>query len=179
MVQITFKGHSALPDLVRVAECYEELAGDRLMPHRSEFSASRFRWMVGRMYLIDVLDGGGDYRLRLWGDFLQVVYGLAVTGQRLSELELEGQRPSTALRQHYNVIVASKAPLFQPGAAVWPNGACIQYQRLMLPFADDEGRVSLILGAVASNVSNEDLVFFRGLGSPSFVLGDRVPDETV
>ena len=174
MVQITFNGHSALPDLVRVAECYEELAGDRLMPHRSEFSASRFRWMVGRMYLIDVLDGGGDYRLRLWGDFLQVVYGLAITGQRLSELE--GHGPPSALQQHYNAIVASKAPLFQPGAAVWPNGACIQYQRLMLPFADDAGEVSLILGTVASNVSNEDLVFFKGLGSPSFVLGDRIPE---
>jgi hypothetical protein len=152
------------------------------MPHRSEFSASRFRWMVGRMYLIDVLDGGGDYRLRLWGDFLQVVYGLAdQTGQRMSELDGKTKRDrlhrSPAALRH--VIVASKAPLFQPGAAVWPNGACIQYQRLMLPFADDEGRVSLILGAVASNVSNEDLVFFRGLGCPSFVLGDRVPDETV
>ena len=169
-----FAGSTTHPDLVRVAESYNKLAGDRLMPVRSDFSPSRFRWMVGRMYLIDVLDGGADYRFRLWGDFLQVVYGFDLTGLRFSELEEQGLL--VALRPHYDGIVATKTVRFHPGAAVWPNGACIQYQWLMLPFADEEGRVSLILGAVASEVPTEDLVFFRGLGSPSFVLGDREPE---
>ena len=171
---IAFDGHSPLPDLVRVAECYEALTGDRLMPHRSEFSASRFRWMVGRMYLIDVLDGGADFRVRLWGDFLQVVYGVDQTGVQISAMK--DQRLGGVLQRHYGNIVSSKTPQFLPGAAVWPNGACIQYQRMLLPFADDAGEVSLILGAVASDRSNDDLVFFKGLGSPSFVLGDRVPE---
>jgi len=110
----------------------------------------------------------------LWGDFLQVVYGVDQTGVRISEMQ--DQQLGGALQRHYSSIVASKVPQFLPGAAVWPNGACIQYQRLMLPFADDAGEVSLILGAAASDTANDDLVFFRGLGSPSFVLGDRVPD---
>ena len=174
MGQTTFYDSSALPELVRVAECYEALTGDRLMPHRSEFSASRFRWMVGRMYLIDVLDGGADFRIRLWGDFLQIVYGVDQTGVRISEME--DRRLGDSLLRHYGNIVASKSPHFLPGAAVWPNGACIQYQRLLLPFAGDDGEVSLIVGMAASDTANDDLVFFKGLGTPSFVLGDRIPE---
>jgi hypothetical protein len=174
MGQMTLDDNSILPDLVRVAECYEALAGSRPMPHRTDFSASRFRWMVGRMYLIDVLDGGNDFRIRLWGHFLEVVYGVDQTGVRIGEMD--DRRLGSALWRHYSNIVASKVPHFLPGAAVWPNGASIQYQRLLLPFTDDAGEVSLILGAVASDRSNDDLVFFKGLGRPSFVLGDQVAE---
>lgn len=161
---------SADPDLIRVAEHYNRLCDGRPMPDRAEFYPTQFRWMLGRMYLLDVLDGGADYRFRLFGEFWQTVYGVDLAGQNLSALEAEGK--FSGLRQDYDKIVATHKPLFHPGTVKWPRGQSFRYQRLLLPFADSGADVVLVLGAAACDMTTEDLVFFRGQGFPELVLDE-------
>jgi hypothetical protein len=159
------------PDLVRAAKVYARLAAGRLMPHRSDFSPCHFAWMLGRMYLLDVLDGGADYYFRILGTFWQTIYEANLRGQRLSELEAQGML--TKLRNHYDGILADPAPTFRLGTVVWPDGSHIEFQRLMLPFAGDDGKTALIVGTGACDKSNDDLIFFRGLGFPILILGGQ------
>jgi hypothetical protein len=163
---------AAHPDLKRVVEHYIRLSNGRPMPDRADFFATQYGWMLGRMYLIDVLDGGADYCTRLFGEFWQTVYGHDMAGQPLSRLEKEGKL--SGLRAEYDKIVASHMPLYRPGIVKWPNGQSFKYERLLLPFADAKGGVSLILGVATCDISTEDLVFFRGQGFPELVFDEPV-----
>jgi hypothetical protein len=159
-------GIEAYPPLVQLIDYCASLAGDHVLPHRRDFRPSQVRWMFGHMYLIDVLDGGADYRCRLWGQFWETIFGLDVLGMRLSELERAGYVPH--VRGEYDCVVATRMPQFRTGRAVWADGASIDYARVIVPFAGDDGAVSMLLTGGTSDKSLEDLVFFKGLGAPTF-----------
>ena len=159
---------SARADILRLARHCDALAGTRPMPHRQDLHPADVTWLLGRLYLIDVLDGGADYSFRLFGIFWEKMYGMDLTGQRLSEIETTGRL--AALRGDYDTVVASSEPLFHPGRLVWPNKKSIHFERLLIPFSDDNGRVSLILTAAGCDVSLDDLVLHRGKGLPRLVL---------
>jgi hypothetical protein len=161
---------SAHPDIVRTAEHYLRLAYGRAMPNRSEFYPTQFGWMLGRMYLLDVLDGGADYCIRLFGEFWQTVYGDDMAGQPLSRLEKEGKL--SGLRAEYDKVVATRELSYRPGTVKWPNGRSFRYERLLLPFAGPSGAVCLILGAATCDMTTEDLVFFRGQGFPELAFDE-------
>jgi hypothetical protein len=159
---------SSRADIARLAKHCEALAGTRQMPHRQDLRPSELTWLLGRIYLIDVLDGGADYRFRLFGIFWEKMYGADLTGQRLSELEAAGRL--AALRGGYDTVMKTRLPLFQPGKLIWPNEKSIGYERLLIPFSDDDGQVSLIMGAAGCDVSHGDLVLHKGKGLPRLVL---------
>jgi hypothetical protein len=163
-------GTSIHPDLARVVHFYSRLSEGRAMPHRSEFRPSTMRWMLGRLYLLDVLDGGADYRFRLFGVFWQAVFGADLTGLRLSQLAFEGGLDK--LRADYDTIATTGMPALCPRRVKWPDDTVLEFQRLLLPYADDAGQVSLILGAGACDKSAEDQVFFKGSG-----ISDLVPES--
>ncbi len=159
---------SARVDMVRLAKHCDALAGTREMPHRRDLRPADVSWMLGRFYLIDVLNGGADYCFRLFGTFWEKMYGADLSGQRLSEIEATGRL--TALRGDYDTVVATRAPFLHPGKLVWPDQKSISYERLLIPFSDDNGQVSLILAAAGCDVSLDDLVLYRGKGLPRLVL---------
>ena len=161
---------SARADILRLARHCDALAGTHEMPLRRDLRPADVTWLLGRIYLIDVLDGGADYCFRLFGIFWEKMYGSDLTGQRLSEIEAAGRL--TALRGDYDTVLAARAPFFHPGKLVWPNQKSIHYERLLIPFSDDSGQVSLILAAAGCDVSLDDLVLHRGRGQelPRLVL---------
>ncbi len=124
--------------------------------------------MMGRLYLVDVLDGGSDYCFRLFGAFWQTILGLDLTGQRLSGLETFWFL--TSLRPEYDLAVATQKPQFHPGKLVWPDGNAVGYQRLLIPFSREGNQVSLILGAAHCESEIDDLILFVGQGLPRLVL---------
>jgi len=159
---------SARPEILRLARHCDALAGTRQMPHRQDLNPTNVTWLLGHLYLIDVLDGGADYRFRLFGVFWEKMYGIDLTGQRLSEIEATGRL--AALRGDYDAVVAAGMPFFHPGRLIWPNQKSIRYERLLVPFSGDDGQVSLILAAAGCDVPFEDLVLHKGKGLPRLVL---------
>jgi hypothetical protein len=146
-------GDEVHPDLVRMVHSYSQLSEGRAMPHRSDFRPSQMRWMLGRLFLLDVLEGGGDYRFRLFGVFWQGIYGADLTGCLLSQLEPLGL---DKLRPDYDAIVATGTPSLRLRKVRWPDDTLLEFQRLLLPFCDDSGEVCLILGAAAYEKAPED-----------------------
>ena len=159
---------SARADILRLARHCDALAGTREMPLRRDFRPADVSWLLGRIYLVDVLDGGADYSFRLFGIFWEKMYGTDVTGQRLSEIEATGRL--AALRGDYDTVVAARQPLFHPGTLVWPNQRSIRFERLLVPFSGDSGQVSLILVGAGCDVPIDDLVLHKGQGLPRLIL---------
>jgi hypothetical protein len=156
-------------DMVRLAKHCAALAGTGEIPNRRDFRPTDVAWLLGRMYLIDVLEGGVDYCFRLFGTFWEIMYGADLTGRLLSEIEAAGNL--YALRGDYDMVVAMRTPSFHPGKLVWPNQKSIKYERLLIPFSHDDGQVSLILVAAGCDASLDELILCRGKGGlPRLVL---------
>lgn len=97
------------PDLKATYEYWRRVKGERAMPARREISPKELRQALRTIHLYDVLEGGGDYRLRLIGT--GVFPGLAddQTGKLLSE------HPDPGIRLRFagalNHVVANVAPV--------------------------------------------------------------------
>lgn len=159
-------GASTRVDLMLLCKYCESLAGRQAMPPCRRFRLDAVPSLLGRLYLIDVLQG--DYRFRLFGVFWESLYGFDLTDQRLSALEAEGHL--TALRADYDGIVAARRPVFHAGRLVWPDQKAIRYERLLVPLSDDGRDVSQILVAAGCDVSLADLSRHKGRGRPQLLL---------
>jgi hypothetical protein len=159
-------GIESYPDLAKLIDHCRQLAGGRDMPHRNDFRASKVRWMFAHLYLVDVVDGGADYRCRLWGQFWETIFGINLQGKSLSDLEQTGNL--LHLRAEYDAIVAARCIRFRAGQVIWRDNTSADYARVIVPFAGDDGHVSMLLSAATCGKSIEDLVFFKGLGVPRF-----------
>jgi hypothetical protein len=159
------------PGLLRVAEMYERLGGDGVMPHRAQFEPRNAPWLYGFIIMMDVLagaEGGRDYRYTDTGAFWQLTFGFDLTGIRLSEFEACGQL--TAVRTNYDHAVEARAPRYRFGRMIWPSGQFIRYERLVLPFAGSDGEVSMLVLAAQSDRSLQEIIACKGLGEPRLEL---------
>ncbi|MDE2182471.1 MAG: PAS domain-containing protein [Alphaproteobacteria bacterium] len=156
---------AAHDDLVRFAQYCQALAGDRPMPLRRQFRPGDVRWLLGRLYVVDVIDAGKDFHFRVAGLLMKEIYGVDFEGRRLSEFPETGL--SKALRANYDRIMQTKAALFQRAALCWPEHQ-INLQRLLVPFAGDDGALCSIVVGVHVDVPLESVVIFRGEGPGAF-----------
>jgi hypothetical protein len=161
---------SAHPDLVRLARHCAAMAGERNMPQRRSLDPQEVVWLLGRIFLLDVLEGGADYRYRLFGSAMAMVYGEDLTGRRLSELGRDGFE--SAMRADYDAVVATRAPLFRRGDLLWPGKEYVGVERLLVPLSDDDRTVSMILGAACYGHTGHPPVELRSKGRPRFVPTD-------
>ncbi len=159
-------GIETYPELVKLVEYCRQLAGDRDLPHRDDFRPAQIRWMFGHLYMADVLGGGADYRCLLWGQFWETIFGLDLREARLSDLERAGH--VLHLRGEYDAIVADRRTRFRAGHVIWPDNRTVKFARVIIPFAGDDGNVSMLLSGGTSKMSPDDLTFFKGLGMPTF-----------
>ena len=159
---------SSRVDLMLIGKHFENLSAGALMPRRRGFRPAAVSRMLGKIYLIDVLDGGTDYRFRLFGTFWEKLYGFDITDQKLSELESAGHL--TTLRGDYDTVVSTRKPLFHAGKLVWPGGKSVRYERLLVPLSDDDEGVSQILVAAGCDVALDDLTLHKGKGRPQLIL---------
>ena len=164
--------HENVPsDFLEFAQYCELLSDGRQMPREQDFNLTDVPWLFGRLYLIDVLDGGADYRFNNFGIFWQAIYGEDLTGRRLSYLEAASDSLH-ALRGHLDRIIQSRAPLVSVGRLVWPEHMIV-FDRLSIPFSADEINVSKIVVAAHYDDYTEDMVFARGEGLPKLVLEEQ------
>lgn len=117
-------------------------------PHLRHIDALRLKPALGHIMLLDPVDDGRDFRVRLYGTTIARISRLDMTGRLLSE------HPASPYTTEY-AIAASRAalrrgdPLFtsrKPVAAEYTS----RWVRLALAFADDSGAaMRLLVGTVA------------------------------
>ncbi len=158
------------PELIRMAEYCDRLAGSRTMPRCRDISLCEVLWALGHIFLVDVLRDEDDYLFTLFGDAMKKMYGADFTGLRLGTVGNANLR--NLLRATYNAVVATQTPLYLRGKYCWPTQE-IDVERLLIPLADDRGHMVTILGVVYTNVPDEFLLQFAGNGPALFVPSDR------
>lgn len=156
------------PALMRFADYCEALAGGAGMPPAAAFELSAVHWLFGYVVLADVIDGGRDYRYSYSGDFWKATLNYDLAGCRLSELEAVGRL--TNFRNHYDKVVATQAPRYRTARMTWPDGKIVRYQRLVVPFAGENGEASMLVIAAQSDKSFAELMAYKATGEPKLEL---------
>ncbi|MEO3431222.1 PAS domain-containing protein [Pelagibius sp. CAU 1746] len=124
------------PVLAEAMAYWLEIKGDAPFPRRGDLVPERFVTLWPHMLMVDVIDGGQDYFLRLFGQKLVDSYG-EQTGRRSSEAkvpELVRQRS----KQLFDFCVVHATPTY----AYWPETGSkrrtlIDVEALCLPLSSD------------------------------------------
>ncbi len=158
------------PELLRFAKHCDELTGDREMLRRRDFHPADVPWILGSLYVVEVLSSENDYRLKIFGSVNTALYGKDFTGWRLSEIpnSIMHRTMREYLHTNYDTVVARRAPLFQHGKLLWKKTK-IDTERLSIPLAEDDGRLSEILVAVHCDRPEGLLAVFRVTGAPDLI----------
>lgn len=112
--------------------------GDAL-PLTTDIDPIRMRPALGHVMLVDVIDGGRDFRYRLYGSLLAVVSGFDMTGRNLSSHGASANVREFGLSV-YRAAAIRKEPVFTSRK---PVGAryTVQWQRVALPLVNQAGAV--------------------------------------
>ncbi|HUC65312.1 MAG TPA: PAS domain-containing protein [Stellaceae bacterium] len=122
---------------------WEDLRGTRRLPAYREIDAVEMRPALGYVHLLDAVEGGRDFRYRVFGSIVAAVSDFDMTGQLASTLKASayvGEFGLASLR----AVFARREPLFTvhgPPTAIYTA----TWHRLILPLADDQGDVARVL----------------------------------
>lgn len=156
------------PNLRRFAEYCQGLAKGGVMARAGDFRLSEAHWLFGFINIVDVINGGEDYRYASCGTFWKLILGFDLTGARLSEMEAVGRLKD--LRDNYDHTVAAGAPRYRAADLYWPGGPSLHLERLVVPFAGPDGKVSMLTVAAQCNCSLQELFARHSLGEARLVL---------
>lgn len=98
---------------------------------------------LGYIMLLDVLDGGWDYRYRIYGSEIASRFGRDLTGRHTSDITRTAYTGNFYIAA-YRAVLARREPLFTVSSS--PSYvAAVDWWRLSLPLADSAGAITRIL----------------------------------
>ena len=132
------------PQLRFLLRYWSELAGARDMPGAKEIDALEMRPALGYINLLDVIEGGEDFRYRVFGSVIAAVAGYDMTGRKMSALKTVPYMAEFALAT-CRAVVQRGQPLLtehRPPPSAVPT---VAWHGLVLPLAGDDGAVARLL----------------------------------
>lgn len=78
------------PAIIELAAYLDSVRGDKEMPDRADIQPSEIARLLPNMIIAEAVDGGADFRVRLFGTALVTLLGEERTGKLLSEFAEEG-----------------------------------------------------------------------------------------
>jgi hypothetical protein len=133
--------------LIDVHAAWRKVAAGRMAPKREEITPALLKTALPSVWMIDVIEGGKDFRFRLAGDRLIQFMGRRYAGSPLSEFL------DQPFFQHMRTIllaaVRGKRPfVIGPGRSRMPGKEHIELEVVVLPLSDDGENVTTIFGAM-------------------------------
>jgi hypothetical protein len=118
------------------------------LPHHDRINPFALQPALGYLMLLDIVDGGMDFRYRLYGSRIANISGFDMTGRLMSEhpasayvVEFNLAATRAALRRRAS-LYTTRIPHDALETKTWP--------RLALPFGGDDGSVArFLVGTVA------------------------------
>jgi hypothetical protein len=114
------------------------------LPGRASIHPDHFKRHLPTVSLIDVLEGPGEYRLRLAGTGLYGVYGREITGRSLQEVY--NSAAADYWRAELDKVVQSRRPGVGVHNLAWRGAPHLSILWLRLPLASNGADVDMILG---------------------------------
>lgn len=126
-------------------EHWRELRGDRQMPHARQIDALALRPALGFVSLLDVVEGGADFRYRLVGTVPAAVSGFEMTRRLLSEHKASPYMVEYFIAV-YRAMLRRPEPLYTEHSPPATVRSCA-WHRIALPLGDDAGSIMRFLTA--------------------------------
>lgn len=128
--------------------------GDAEMPKKTQFGPAEMIRYVSWTYMLDILDEGKDFRVRLYGTELADMVGKDYTGVLLSEtpdeINWKGEIYQLAYRRRSPIFyVFNLAPFGRE--YIWSENA-------IFPLADDDGKLAFFL-CMTARIEAPDIVY--------------------
>lgn len=118
-------------------------AAGRPMPTRADIDVFEMKPWLGHLMLVEVLEGGADFRYRLYGSNVAHLFGRDRTGQVTSALPVHAREIVCA---EYRRVVDSREPHYVRHRRTLARGTG-EIAKLILPLGD-EGGVHMLLAAM-------------------------------
>jgi len=131
-----------LPDTLKpVLEYWHEAKNGRSAPSWTDFDLMRLpSQLIPTTSVVDVIDGGADFRYRFWGSGFTTVLGYDLTGQLASELSPNSL--ADVAMKHHREVVEKKRPVANV-AEVEENGLLLSFRVVLrLPLSNNGDAVS-------------------------------------
>mgnify|MGYP001162381607 CR=1 FL=1 len=130
-------------EVLRILQAYwADLPAGCRVPRAAAVNPARMKPALGYVMLLDVLEGGRDFRYRVYGSAIAARSGFDATGRTVTEL------PVAPLTEYflagYRACLRRVAPLFTrhaPPVLLHVVG----WDRLILPLEDDGGAIARLL----------------------------------
>ena len=126
----------------RLCAYWEERRGTKRFPAREDIDPIDFKFALGRVSLIEVLENPQRFRYRLVSTSITKHLGYEMTGKFTSEVP--GRELRDYVERLYAKAVSLAAPLYQKESAIY-DGRVWEYEALMLPLSSDGERINMIL----------------------------------
>ncbi len=134
------------PKLRQIYDLWRELASDRVGPSRSALTLQRLKRAASWTFLVEVIDGGADFRFGFAGDEIMEFLRIPCASKTVS-----GMRNisffATAENLFRRCVETGKPLVSGPTQTHYPNRTYLERQVLLLPLSEDGASVSGILGA--------------------------------
>ena len=135
------------PELSEVIDYWNERRGARAMPRRQDIDPFELRRHLPLFSLVDVLDGGQDFRFRLLGTGITGYFGRDSTGKTVREAyATAAPEVMSWMLDSMNNVVATKRPGRMRGLLRAVQKDHVTFEVLHLPLSEDGETVSMLLG---------------------------------
>jgi hypothetical protein len=132
--------------LGRLLDHWHGLARVNALPPTDAIDPDALVFILGWLMIIDPLDGGADFKYRLYGSSIAELMGRDLTGCKVSDTFPE---VAAFTSEVYRGVMRDARPVLTrhtPPQAIVVS----RWERLILPFGDADGRVArFLVGAVA------------------------------
>lgn len=129
-----------------VDECiryWNAIRGQRPAPRREDFDPADIPQFLANVVLLEVVDGGSDFRFRVVGEAVRRASFGNHTGSLLTTLPHIAQ--DGPLLEALRDAVSSRAPVRNPVPYEGPRKEIVLSDHLALPFVGEDGEVSHLL----------------------------------
>ena len=114
-----------------------------VLPARGDIDPVEIYDCLSALMILEVIDGGRDFRIRLAGSQVEEAHDRALKGLLVGEMG-EGAELA-AMLERFRAIVATRLPDFRSASLSMVGRAFIEFDRVALPLAEDGQTVSHLL----------------------------------
>jgi hypothetical protein len=134
------------PLLAELVAYWDAKRAGRMAPRRSDIDPAELKPHLTGLLMLDVLDGGADFRYRLIGTAIVQGSGRDSTGRRMSELYADQPAVLQRLLDRFRRVVTEQRPIYTRGRIYWvPNREYRRFVTVAVPLSDDGRTVNIIL----------------------------------
>ncbi|HEY4345228.1 MAG TPA: PAS domain-containing protein [Parvibaculum sp.] len=151
---LQFLDAPAHPGIAALAAYWEKKRGNRALPDRSDIDPADIVPLLPHITISEVLDGGADFRIRIFGTALVELIGEERTGKRLSEFGTDCNPPTKAERVRARWMdittraLTSRRPAFVTGTMSSSLRPYIVWHAISCPLTAGGTEAAQMIGAM-------------------------------